>query len=230
LLRVFRLRVSRNWISQHGTKRQRHTTVVFVLRHPSVVQFIVVRISPDCHRVGRFRVVGHRGVNRVRLGPRVGRHSLRPGTYRLIARAVPGGRTVVDTGLVVATHPSHDEIEAASGADTCSPATHSEGGAQAFGTSGTHSTAGPTDSKTAASASKPARHQGVLGARFVRKAAETASRVPLWLYMLVAIAIVLLAAGAFLPKARPAGLAASLVAGLTGAVVLLVAMVAYIVF
>jgi hypothetical protein len=220
--------MSRDWISKHGTKRQRHTTIVFALRHPSVVQFVLVRVSPDCRRVGRFRVVGHRGVNRVRLGPRVGRHSLRPGTYRLIARAVPGGRTLVDTRLVVVTHASHDEIEAARGADTCSPATSSEGGAQASGTAGTQSTAGPRTSK-AESTSKPDPHQGVLGAKFARKAAEAASRVPIWLYTLVALAIVLLAAGAFLPKARPAGLAASLVFGLTGAMVLLLAMVAYLV-
>ena len=206
--------------------------MIFVLRNPSLVQFVVVEISPDCRRVARFRVEGHRGVNRVRLGPRVGRHSLRPGTYRLVARAVPGGRQVVDTRLVVVRRANRAQIEAARGADTCVSAS---GGATdgAAGLTGSRSTSGPTGSKTASasgSKEKPARHQGVLGAKFTRKAVEAASHVPLWLFALVGLAIVLLAAGAFLPKVGPAGLAASLVFGLTGAMVLLVAMVAYIIF
>jgi hypothetical protein len=41
---------------------------------------------------------------------------------------------------------------------------------------------------------------------------------------------VLLAASAFLPKAAPRGLAASIVFGLSGAVVLLVATIAYTLF
>jgi hypothetical protein len=227
--------MSRDWISKRGPKRHRHTTVTFVLLHPSLVRFVVIEISPFCRRVAHFRVVGRQGVNTVRLGPRIGRHSLRPGTYKLIARSVPGGRRVVDTPLIVVSHPNPGLIAAARGADTCGAAlaaTVNGAGLAGSTNSGSGSSDGPSaGAKTATHAnSKPARHRGVLGARFARKAAETASRVPLWLYALVAIAIVLLAAGAFLPKARPAGLAASLVAGLTGAVVLLVAMVAYIIF
>ena len=70
-------------------------------------------------------------------------------------------------------------------------------------------------------------HRGVLGARFAKKAVDAARTVPLWLYGLVLLSILLLAAGAFLPKAAPRGLAASIVVGMTGAAVLLIATIAY---
>jgi len=78
--------------------------------------------------------------------------------------------------------------------------------------------------------SEPRRHSGILGARFAKRTVDAARNVPLWLYGLVLLSIVLLAAGAFLPKAAPRGLAASIVFGLTGAVVLLVATIAYTLF
>jgi hypothetical protein len=196
------------------------------------VRFVVVRVSPDCRRVAHFRVVGREGVNRIRLGPRVGRHTLRPGTYRLVARAVPGGRKVVDARLVVARRANRDEIEAARGADTCTPA---DGASNALGAASAGSGAGGgpstgSDASTAQSGarSKPARHGGVLAARFARRAVDAARDVPLWLYGLALLSIILLAIGAFLPKAAPRGLATSMVVGMTGAAVLLIAMAAYV--
>ena len=235
--RVYRLRMSRDWISRKGPSRKRHTTLVFVLRNPSVVEFVVVRVSPDCRRIGRFRVVGRQGVNRVRLGPRVGRHSLRPGTYRLVARAVPGGRTVVNARLVVVRRPNRDEIAAARGADTCTPAALSEQSGQATAAAGGSGSraGGPTGSKAAVPAkAKPARHQGVLGAKFARKAVEAVRHVPLWLYALLALAIVLLAAAALPLRAAPTRGAASTLArhrgvlALAGAVTLVAVMVTYV--
>jgi hypothetical protein len=198
-----------------------------------------MRVSPDCHRVGRFRVVGREGVNRVRIGPRVGRHRLRPGTYRLVARAVPGGRRVADATLVVARRANRDEIEAARGTDTCTPATGGFGTSTAAsaGTSGGGgSTGGPPGSKAAASAkTKHAKHhQGVLSARFARKAVEAASHVPVWLYALLALAIVLLAAAALPLRAAPSTGTASVLArhrgvlGLAGAGMLVAVMVVYV--
>jgi hypothetical protein len=234
---VYRLRTSRDWIAKRGPKRQRHTTLVFVLRNPSLVRFDVVQVSPDCRRFAHFRVVGHRGVNRVRLGPRVGRHTLRPGTYKLIARAVPGGRTVVDTRLVVVRTANRDQIEQARGADTCPKAARSSGQSTAAGASS--STAGPTGSgfsKTAAAEkSQPARqHQGVLGAKFARKAVEAARSVPLWLYLLLVLAIALLAAAALPLRAAPTTGAASALArhrgvlAVAGAATLVAVMVTYV--
>ena len=91
-----RLRLARDWIAQRGADGKRRTTLVFILRRPALVEFVVLQVAPDCRRVGRFRVRGHRGVNRVRVPNRVGREPLAPGTYRVVARAVPArsnGRT-----------------------------------------------------------------------------------------------------------------------------------------
>ena len=77
-------------------------------------------------------------------------------------------------------------------------------------------------------ASKSTLHRGVLGARFTKKAVDAARHIPLWLYGLALLAIILLAAGAFLPIAAPRGLASSMVVGMTGAAVLLIAMAAYV--
>ena len=236
-IHVYRLRTSRDWIAKRGPKRQRHTTLVFVLRNPSLVRFVVVQISPDCRRFAHFRVVGHRGVNRVQLGPRIGRHTLRPGTYKLVARAVPGGRTVVDTRLVVVRTANRAQIEHARGEDTCPTAAGSSAGLGASGSSGARGQAvsapGTSKTATAAATSKPARHQGVLGARFARKAVKAASSVPLWLYALLLLAIVLLAVAALPLRAAPSTGTASVLArhrgvlALAGAAMLVAVMVVY---
>ncbi|HEY7148310.1 MAG TPA: hypothetical protein VH420_02590, partial [Gaiellaceae bacterium] len=165
---------------------------------------------------------------------RVGRHSLRPGTYRLIARAVPGGRKVVDTRLVVVRRANRDAIEAARGADTCAPAASSSDTAAA-GSTGTGTSAKPgTPAAANAAKPKPSRHRGVLGARFARKAAEAASRVPVWLYLLLALAIGLLAAASLPLRAAPGNRTASVLArhrgalAIAGAATLVGVMVAYV--
>ena len=239
-IHVYRLRTSRDWIARRGPKRQRHTTLVFVLRNPSLVRFVVVQISPDCRRFAHFRVVGHRGVNRVRLGPRVGRHTLRPGTYKLVARAVPGGRTVVDTRLVVVRTANPAQIEHAREEDTCPTAAGSSTGSAGLGAAGSsgggQAISAPGSSKSAAAAarSKPARHQGVLAAKFARKAVDAARSVPLWLYALLILAIALLAAAALpLRAASTTGAASALarhrgVLAVAGAATLVAVMVAYV--
>jgi hypothetical protein len=221
--RVYRLRLARDWISRSGPNKQRRTTLVFVLRRRTVVELVVIRVAPNCRRIGRFRVQGHRGVNRVRLGSRVGRHSLSPGTYRIVARTLPGGRTISDTRLVVVERASRGEIRAARGADACPRAAASGSVSTATGTpAGSRPGAAEPDKRA-----QPSRHRGVLGEKFARRAISAARDVPLWLYLLLTLAIVLLAAAALFPKAAPAGLAASLVFGATGATVLLLATLAY---
>ena len=225
--RVYRLRLARDWISRSGPRRHRRTTLVFVLRRPALVEFVVVQVSPACRRVGTFRVRGHRGVNRVRFDDRVAHHLLGPGTYRIVARR-RGGKTVVDTRLVVVQNAKRANLQVARTANTCSPGTDLAS-VPATGTSA--STGDPKGGgSTAAGPEKAHRstsHRGVLGARFAKKAVAAARTVPLWLYGLVLLSILLLAAGAFLPKAAPRGLAASIVVGMTGAAVLLIATIAY---
>jgi hypothetical protein len=61
----------------------------------------------------------------------------------------------------------------------------------------------------------------VLGARFAKGAFSAAEDVPLWVYVLLALAIALLGAAASLPKTETVGLSASLLLGLVGATILL---------
>ena len=225
--RVYRLRLARDWISRSGPRRHRRTTLVFVLRRPALVEFVVVQVSPACRRIGTFRVRGHRGVNRIGLGGRVAHHLLGPGTYRIVARHRTGGK-LVDTRLVVVQNAKHANLRAARNADTCPAGTDiasvPAAGAPASA-GGPHAGSKPAAGPDKAFESKG--HRGVLGARFARKAVDAARGVPLWLYALVLLSIILLAGGAVLPKAAPRGLAASIVVGMTGAVVLLVATIAY---
>jgi hypothetical protein len=206
-----------------------------VLRRPARVEFVVVQVSPACRRVGTFHVRGHRGLNRIRFDDRIGHHTLGPGTYRIIARRRGGGR-VIDTRFVVVQNAKHANLRAARNADTCSPGTDLAS-LSAAGPTSTSTSAGTGDPKAGGPAaarpektSKSTLHRGVLGARFTRKAVDAARGVPLWLYGLALLAIILLAAGAFLPKAAPRGLATSMVVGMTGAAVLLIAMVAYVLY
>jgi hypothetical protein len=175
--------------------------LVFTLRRSTLVEFAVSEVSPDCRRLGRFRVRGHRGLNRVPLRSRVGPHVLSPGTYRFVARTLPGGRKVSDTRLVVVQRLSRREILSARTADACRPATQPVAGpAQAI------TTAAGSGSLPArpGHASRPARHSGVLGARFARGAVTAAKDAPLLLYALLAVAIALLAAAAVPRRHMPA--------------------------
>ena len=230
--RVYRLRLARDWISRSGPRRHRRTTLVFVLRRPALVEFVVVQVSPACQRVGTFHVRGHRGVNRIRFDDRIGHHVLGPGTYRIVARRRGGGK-VIDTRLVVVQNAKHANLRAARNANTCPQGTDpalDPATAAASRTSDPQAGAPAGARPEEASPPKSSRHRGVLGARFTRKAVDAAKGVPLWLYGLALLAIALLAAGAFLPKAAPRGLATSMVVGMTGAAVLLIAMVAYVLY
>jgi hypothetical protein len=67
---------------------------------------------------------------------------------------------------------------------------------------------------------QPARRRSVLGASFGKVAFSAADDVPLWVYALLALAIALLGAAAFLPRTEPAGLSARLVLGVVGVAIL----------
>jgi len=211
-----RLRLARDWIAHRGANGERRTTLVFILRRPALVEFAVIEVAPDCRRVGSFRVRGHRGVNRVRVPNRVGREPLAPGTYRVVARAIPGGRTVGRARLVVVDRASRGEIRAARRADSCAPGSSVGTSDPAQPPAGALSV--PARPK---SARHSARHHGVLGARFAKGAFSAAEDVPLWVYVLLALAIALLGAAASLPKSETVGLSASLLLGLVGATILL---------
>jgi hypothetical protein len=211
-----RLRLARDWISRRGPHGQRRTVLIFVLRKSALVEFVVLQLAPECRQVGHFQVRGHRGVNRVPVPMRVGREPLAPGTYRIVARAIPGGRTVGRARLVVVDRASRAEIRAARKADSC--AQHSSVGASDPARPPAGALSVPPRPK---SAPHPVRHHGVLGARFAKGAYFAADDVPLWVYVLFALAIALLGAAASLPKSKTGGLSASLLLGLVGAAILI---------
>jgi hypothetical protein len=233
--RVYRLHFSRDWIARSGPKKQRKTVLVFFLRKPALVEFVVIQVSPECRRIGRFRVQGRRGRNRVRFRGRIGRAVLRPGTYLIRARA--GRRRVVDTRLVVVRYASRDKIAAARRADACVSPEETESSA-APSTTGTGALAGggkaaasPED-KAGAQPRRP-RDRGALGARFTQKAVDVVTSIPPWLFLLLGLAIMLLAVAALPLRATPNRQTAVALANrrgmiaLSGAATLLAATVAY---
>lgn len=236
--RVSRLHFSRDWISRTGRKRARQTVLVFTLGRAGVVEFVVVQVSPDCHRVGRFRVVGRTGVNRVRFRGRIGHRMLGPGTYRITARTRSQKGRLVDTELVVVTRPDRRKISAARGANTCASAEGTGRSAAA----NSSIPGGPTAAQTSGSGSQgkadkqarpTERAHGVLSTRFAKNAVDVVKSVPLWLYALLGLAIVLLAVAALPLRAAPTRRGAWALAhhrgmvALAGAGTLLVATLAY---
>ncbi|MGH2920978.1 MAG: hypothetical protein ACRDKU_02795 [Gaiellaceae bacterium] len=205
-----RLSSSRTWISRSGPQARRRTILRFVLSEPAVVEFVVIRVAPDCRRVGRFRVQGRAGVNRVPFRGRVNGRALPPGTYRIRARPVNArGRLLAETRLVIFRHkPLPGEVAAARSSDTCSrgesrressgpgggAASPVEPGARGAGVlrvEGRDKAGAAADDR----AGKLGSAAGVLGARFTR-AADAVKKVHPILFVLLGIAIGLLAIAA----------------------------------
>jgi hypothetical protein len=224
-MRVHRLHLARDWISTRGPKHQRRTTLVFVLGRPAVVEFVVVQLAPDCRRLARFRIHGHGGVNRIRVGRRIGRRTLAPGTYRFVARTLPGGRRVADAQLVVVRDASRTAIRAARHANTCERAGISSNRSTRTTIDRAH--AGPVGAARPHKDAQPTRDRGVRGAKFVKGAFSAADDAPVGVYVLLGLAIALLGAAAALPKAAPTRRSAPLIAGLSGAGILLGVTIGY---
>jgi len=185
------------------------TTVSFVLPAAARVIFTVNEVSPVCVGMGRFRVAGHGGVNRIRFAGRIQGHPLSAGTYRISVRTVRG-RIVRRITLVVVDGPapSKAELRSLQAADACG---HSEPptGSQALSTSGTSSSAPPVKRETGlpANAPKVASGFGSPGAPSLHPGGvlgssveETARAIQPLLVAMLAAAIVLLGL-ASLPRA-----------------------------
>jgi hypothetical protein len=233
---------SREWISRSGPRSRRQTILRFVLSKPALVEFVLVRVAPDCRTVGRFRVKGHAGKNRVRFRGRINGRALRPGTYVIRARALPARRALTETKLVIfKRRPLPEELAAAQASNTC-------GGSSDGDTSSSSALGGGAGPRAAdkgklrvqpgGKQSEPIRVAtpkeplGVLGVRFTR-AADAVKEVPALLYLLLGIAIGLLAAAAmpirFVPSARLAAVLAyrRTVVAMAGAVTLASVAVVY---
>jgi hypothetical protein len=215
---------SREWISRSGPGSRRGTTLTFVLSKPTIVEFVLVRVAPDCRPVGRFRVKGHAGQNRVRFRGRIKGRALSPGTYVIRARTLPARRALTKTKLVIfKRRPLAGELAAAQASNTCGSSDGGTSYASALG-GGPGPPLGSGDAgklqvKPSTEESEPIRvgrsrgktPAAVLGVRFTR-AADAVKEVPALLYLLLGIAIGLLAAAAmplrFVPSARMAAVLA----------------------
>jgi hypothetical protein len=223
-----RIRLTRDWIARSGPRRQRRTVLVFYLRKPAVVEFLVLQISPACHRVGRFRVKGRKGRNRVLFRGRIGRTVLSPGTYRL--RATVARHRIVERPFVVVRRGRPGEIASARRADACRTERFwSALGAPMGSRPGNDRSAAPPPK--ARPEKRPVRSHGTLGVKFAQDAVKS---IPVWVYMLLGAAIALLGVAALPVRAAPGVYAAELlekrrglIAG-AGATALVVVTIAYV--
>ena len=171
--------------------------------------------------MGRFRVKAHAGKNRVRLGRRIKGRSLGPGTYVIRARTLPARRTLIETKLVIFKGtPLPGELAVARASNTCrrsdgdTPFSSALGGSA--GLFGGGNDARTVQIKPRSEGSEPSRiekskkSRGALGVQFTL-AADVKKVSPL-LFVLLGIAIGLLAAAAmplrFVPSARMAAVLA----------------------
>ena len=196
--------------------------LVFRLGRAAPVEFMVVQVAPDCRHIGRFRVAGHPGVNRVRFRGHIGGRALDPGTYRIKARTLPRGRAVVDTRFVVVERPERRVIVASQGADACGSRQGSQSSALPFSgfTPGTPKAAAAPARVKAVNHKRPSRAHGVLGARFAQDAVGAFKTIPSLLFVLLGVAIGLLAVAALPMRLAPTQRAAMTLALHRGAVAL----------
>jgi hypothetical protein len=97
-LRARSVRVSRTRFSTRGPKGQRGTVIRFRLRGRGRVELVVRANSTPCSILGRKRIRGHEGVNRVRFNGRMHGKPLAPGAYTITVVVVRAGtRTRVGT-------------------------------------------------------------------------------------------------------------------------------------
>jgi len=166
--------------------------------------------------VGRFRINGRAGTNRVRFRGRIRGRALRPGTYVIRAQTLPAHKALAETTLVIfKRRPLPEELAAAQASNTCrSP----DGDARLGDAAGP---LGGDDGKIqvhpSAEGSRPIRVAkrktalGVLGARF-SSTADAVKAVPAFLFFPLGVAIGLLAAAAMpvrlIPNARMAAVLA----------------------
>ena len=225
-IRLSRVSSSRSWISRSGPRSRRAATLTFVLPRPAVVEFVVFRIAPDCTRVGSFRVAGRTGVNRVRFRGRVRGKALTPGTYLIRARAA-GGRMLAKTRLVVFDRPPRPaELRAARSSNVCG------GRADSGSAAGGHGLPGGNGAKVSAPGVLPVEGAGsstveqrgkpplsvdVLGERFTRVTDAVKAIHPVF-FVLLGVAIALLALAAIPARLMPNARAAALLAYRRGAV------------
>jgi hypothetical protein len=92
LLQARSVRVSRTRFSMRGPKAQRGTVIRFRLRKGGRVELVVRENSAPCSILGRKRVRGHEGMNRVRFDGRIRGKPLAAGRYTITVVVVRAGK------------------------------------------------------------------------------------------------------------------------------------------
>jgi hypothetical protein len=114
---VAKLRATRPWV-RRGRSRRSGAKVVFRLRTPGRVRFVIMQVAPVCRRVGRFSVRGHVGLNSVLFRGESGGRPLPLGTYWL--GATVSGRPVLGATIVVAaSRPTPQQLARAQARNVC---------------------------------------------------------------------------------------------------------------
>jgi hypothetical protein len=151
------IKASPRRVRRVGKRRAAH--IVFRLNAPARVVFFVRGPAPSCHIVGRFTVRAHRGTNRVRFTGRVGRKTLKPGTYRVKARPATRPRHARRVTVIVGSGPRE-------ALDCSASARYGFLGAAAYlgQGDGDDSTATPTNGAASADKNEGAKSRGVLPA------------------------------------------------------------------
>jgi hypothetical protein len=88
--RAHNVHVSRTRFSAHGPATRRGTVISFRLRRPGNVLLVVRSAAGTCEVLGRRRVAGEQGMNRVRFAGRLHGRPLAPGRYVIDVVVVRG--------------------------------------------------------------------------------------------------------------------------------------------
>ncbi|MFL5920326.1 MAG: hypothetical protein ACJ75Q_11170 [Gaiellaceae bacterium] len=86
------MRATRTRFSTHGPKAQRGTVIRFRLRKAGKVVLVVRADGSACSVIGRKRVRGHRGMNRVPFNGRVNGRALPVGKYTITVVVMRSGK------------------------------------------------------------------------------------------------------------------------------------------
>jgi hypothetical protein len=103
----------------------------FRVARGGILRVTVWQQAPHCRLVGSYVLAADRGANLLRLPRRVGKHRLRPGTYRFVAAA--HGATVFDVRFRLSRGKKHLRVRRDRLADVCLASMLFPAGAQAIG-------------------------------------------------------------------------------------------------
>jgi len=100
------VKATRTRFSTRGPKAQRGTVIRFRLRKPGRVELVIRAEGSSCAVIGRKRVRGHSGLNRVRFNGRVKGRPLAAGKYTITVVVVRAGHRTRVGLLAVEVVPS----------------------------------------------------------------------------------------------------------------------------